>query len=464
MSDELNKEIFSLPREQARPLTTTHKTRPQMEGISSRNLIKALPWVNVTGGHYRVNRRRIIDIRPEKVLFTDEKNPTIKGPSLVGMPTFRNVTDHEILEAIASKAVLTEYKKDAIISPNNKLFTHIHILQSGKVSFFQKGSFNFDNKTGTIGSGFYFGEFGLYNNGQPDIPYEAKAVTPVKLFKISYKDIREILSKNTNYKKYLAQQKEIVTELIKKINRKGESKVEYYLGDHDNDPNIPDTFVEYDPTPREYDLHAGQTILKIHSRVADLYNSPFNQTEEQVRLTIEELKEAQEYEMINNEKFGLLHNVDYTQIIQTETGPPTPDDMDELISRRRKTQYIFAHTKAISAFTRECTKWGVYPPMIEFNGKQTLSWRGVPILTCNKIPVKNGLTSIIAIRTGEDDHGVVGLYQMGLPEEVAPSMSVRYMGIDEKAIISYLITNYFSVAVLVPDALGVLENVEVSIY
>ncbi|MBK7810391.1 MAG: hypothetical protein IPI50_03970 [Saprospiraceae bacterium] len=73
MSDELNKEIFSLPREQARPLTTTHKTRPQMEGISSRNLIKALPWVNVTGGHYRVNRRRIIDIRPEKVLFTDEK-------------------------------------------------------------------------------------------------------------------------------------------------------------------------------------------------------------------------------------------------------------------------------------------------------------------------------------------------------------------------------------------------------
>jgi len=68
------------------------------------------------------------------------------------------------------------------------------------------------------------------------------------------------------------------------------------------------------------------------------------------------------------------------------------------------------------------------------------------------------------MRTGEEDQGVVGLYQMGLPEEVEPSLSVRYMGIDTKAIISYLITNYFSVAVLVPDALGILENVEVGIH
>jgi Phage capsid-like protein len=68
------------------------------------------------------------------------------------------------------------------------------------------------------------------------------------------------------------------------------------------------------------------------------------------------------------------------------------------------------------------------------------------------------------MRTGVEDHGVVGLYQMGLPDEIESSMSVRFMGIDEKAIISYLITNYFSVAVLVPDALGILENVEVGIY
>ena len=66
------------------------------------------------------------------------------------------------------------------------------------------------------------------------------------------------------------------------------------------------------------------------------------------------------------------------------------------------------------------------------------------------------------MRTGEEDQGVVGLHQTGIPDEYrARPVSVRFMGIDEKAIISYLVSAYYSAAVLVPDALGVLENVEV---
>jgi len=463
----MTKESFhSLPQEQARPLTTTHKTRPQMEGISSRNLLKHLPWVNVQGGRYRVNRRRILDIRPGKVEFTDDKTPKIIGKSLTRIPTFHHLTDMKILDQIAAKAVLAEFKKDAVIVTNSKAPTHINIIMSGKVSFFQKGVFNFDVKTGTSGSGFYFGEYGLHT-GKPNIPYEAKAMTPVTIFKIAYADIKKIFEQSSNFKTYLADHKAIITDVIDKINRKGESIIDTYSGrgqsDHGED-SIPETFAEYDSSPKEYELHSGQSILKIHTKVADLYNSPFNQTEEQVRLTIEELREAQEYEMVNNREFGLLHAVDYSQVVQTETGPPTPHDLDELLSKRRKTQFLFAPSKAIAAFTRECTKLGIYPDTVMLDGRETIAWRGVPILTLNKIPIKNGLTSIIALRTGEENQGVVGIYQMGLPDEVEPSMSVRFMGIDEKAIISYLITNYFSVAVLVPDALGVLENVEVGVY
>jgi hypothetical protein len=35
------------------------------------------------------------------------------------------------------------------------------------------------------------------------------------------------------------------------------------------------------------------------------------------------------------------------------------------------------------------------------------------------------------------------------------------MGINEKAVISYLVSSYYSAAVLVPDALGILESVEI---
>jgi len=90
------------------------------------------------------------------------------------------------------------------------------------------------------------------------------------------------------------------------------------------------------------------------------------------------------------------------------------------------------------------------------------AWRGVPIFPCNKIPISDRHTSsIIAMRTGENNQGVVGLQQAGIPDEYEPSLSVRFMGISEKAIISYLVSAYYSVAVLVPDALGILENVEI---
>ncbi|PTL75139.1 Crp/Fnr family transcriptional regulator, partial [Vitiosangium sp. GDMCC 1.1324] len=143
------------------------------------------------------------------------------------------------------------------------------------------------------------------------------------------------------------------------------------------------------------------------------------------------------------------------------SGPPTPDDMDELLSRRRKSRFFLAHPRTIAAFGRECTRRGVYPPTVEVEGRRVMAWRGVPLLPCDKIPISENLTSsIIVMRTGQDDQGVIGLHHTGIPDEVEPGLSVRHMGINEKAVISYLVSTYFSAAILIPDALGVLENVE----
>ena len=69
---------------------------------------------------------------------------------------------------------------------------------------------------------------------------------------------------------------------------------------------------------------------------------------------------------------------------------------------------------------------------------------------------------------GEDALGQVSTMsldnQRGIPGEVSPSLSVRFMGINHKAIASYLISLYCSLAILTEDALGVLENVSVDQY
>ncbi|MCA1229473.1 Crp/Fnr family transcriptional regulator, partial [Saccharopolyspora sp. 6M] len=155
------------------------------------------------------------------------------------------------------------------------------------------------------------------------------------------------------------------------------------------------------------------------------------------------------------------HNADLSQRIHTRTGPPTPDDLDELLSSRRKTRLVLAHPRAIAAFRRECNRRGVLPDVVEVEGTRVTGWRGVPMLPSDKIPVSEvGTTSILAMRTGAEDHGVVGLRQTGIPDEHEPGLNVRFMGMDEHAVVSYLVSTYYSAAVLVPDALGVLEHVE----
>src|ERR1700691_952854 len=228
---------------------------------------------------------------------------------------------------------------------------------------------------------------------------------------------------------------------------------------------LPQTFVDYEEHPREYMLSAVNTVLDVHTRVSDLYSVPYNQITEQLRLTIESIKERQESELINNKEYGLLHNIAPNQKIKTRKGAPTPDDLDELLTKVWKEPGFFlANPSAIAAFGRECTRRGVPPPTVTLFGAQFLTWRGLPLVPCDKLAVKAEKTNILLIRTGEKKQGVVGLFQPGLPGEVSPSLSVRFMGINHKAIASYLISLYCSIAVLTEDAIGVLEDVDVSQY
>jgi hypothetical protein len=228
---------------------------------------------------------------------------------------------------------------------------------------------------------------------------------------------------------------------------------------------LPQTFVDYEEAPREYMLSAVNSVVDIHTRVSDLYSVPYNQIAEQLRLTIEVIKERQERELINNAEYGLLSNVVPGQKLKTRLGPPTPDDLDELLTKVWKEPAFFlAHPAAIAAFGRECTRRGVPPPTVSMFGSQFITWRGIPLVPSDKLAVEKGKTKILLLRTGQARQGVVGLFQPNLPGQQGLGLSVRFMGINHKAIASYLISLYCSLAVLTDDALAVLEGVEVGKY
>jgi len=232
-----------------------------------------------------------------------------------------------------------------------------------------------------------------------------------------------------------------------------------------DEAELPQTFVNYEETPREYFLSAVTTILDIHTRISDLYSSPYDQIKEQLRLTIETIKEHQESQLINNPDYGLLANTPDEQRIFPLTGAPSPDDLDELITKVWKEPAFFlTHPSAIAAFGRECTRRGVPPPTVSLFGSQFITWRGLPLIPSDKVPLADGKTKVLLLRVGDKRQGVVGLFQPGLPGEQSPGLAVRFMGINRNAIASYLISLYCSLAVLTEDAVAVLDDVEVGKY
>ena len=236
---------------------------------------------------------------------------------------------------------------------------------------------------------------------------------------------------------------------------------------------IPQGYVEYELKPREYILNSISTIINVNTAVQDVYSSPYDQAKEQLSLAIESLRERQESQIINNDDYGLLKNVADSQRNQTRNGAPTSDDLDELITKVwKEPSFFLAHPRAIAAFERECTKRGVPPVTVNLAGGIFITWRGIPLIPTNKLLVdglkepksQSGKTNILLLRTGEAKRGVIGLYQAGMKDEASRGLSVRYRGIDDKGVASYLLSLYCSAAILADDALAVLEDVEVGEY
>lgn len=447
----------SLGTDAARNLATTTKTPPQMQGITNRWVQRILPWVEVRGGTYRVNRRVSYAVGDNQVAVIQTGGQASVVPGDLGeLPQLRGYDDADVLQALAGRFAQREVDAGTVIAEAGAPLRAVYVIAHGRLAMARPNPYGEDKRLGVLADGGYFGERSLSDD---DAAWDmtVTAETPCTLLVLEKAEFDAVARQSASLTEHL---NEFRATAAMPRTRGGEAALALAAG-HTGEPVLPSTFVDYELGPREYELQVAQTVLRVHSRVADLYNEPMNQLEHQLKLTVAELRERQEHELINNPEFGLLHNVSYAQRIQPQEGPPTPDDLDELLSRRRDSRYILAHPRAIAAFGRECTKRGIYPATLPMGDRQVPAWRGVPVLPCPVIPVtEHNTSSILVLRTGEENQGVVGLRQTGLPDEHEPGLNVRFMGIDDKAVISYLVSAYFSAAVLVPDAIGMLENAE----
>ncbi|MGW2251049.1 family 2B encapsulin nanocompartment shell protein [Kitasatospora sp. NPDC001660] len=455
----------SLSTSAARNLATTTKTVPQMLGITPRYLLRALPWVDLEAGVFRVNRRRGFILGDGLIsTYVDGAGANRIIAEDLRELAFLSQVDGPLLAALANGFVEREVAPGELIVDVGAPADRLHVIAFGRAEKRATNEYGADALLAVLGEGDHFD--GAAWAGGTETTYRVKAVSACTVLSLDRGVLVELADRDPSLRAQLDE----FAAAAGQAPAGPEHPIDLRSG-HAGEPYLPQTFVEYEESPREYELSIAQTVLRVHTRVSDIYNSGIDQVQAQLRLTVEALRERQEWEMLNNAEYGLLNNVAPTQRVRTRKGAPTPDDMDELLARVWKQPAFFlAHPRAIAAFGRECTRRGVPPQIVELFGSPFMTWRGVPLLPSDKLDLKGsassapGTTNILLMRVGEDRQGVVGLRPAKVPDEVEPGLAVRAMGVDRQAITSYLVTSYFSTAALVDDAVAVLQNVEVSNY
>ncbi|EKD71850.1 MAG: hypothetical protein ACD_46C00084G0002 [uncultured bacterium] len=446
----------------AKNLSVTTNTSPQMPSKTPRWLLRLLPIVNVESGIYRVNRVGMLS--DLEIILSEQDNQKITPDVLHAIPVFSGVS-HEFLEKMIGKMIRKKVKAGDLITKQGSADCRFYIVLNGRFDVSIVNNQGRSVVIRTITSGDHFGSLSLIE-GTPrqSTVYAAQDGELIELDKKTFDEI----FKDPHIREQLQKNAQTVRDAYANAKQRDESQAPLLAG-YVGEQIIPSGYVNYEKNPKEIHLSVIQTTIGVHTRITDIYNVPYDQLEQQLHVTLENIHECEEFEIINNPSFGLLSNISSQMKISTRQGPPTPDDFDELISLVwKEPSFFLAHPKAIAAFGRECTSRGVPPPTVEMMGSRFITWRGVPLIPSDKLQVRyvdgQPTTDILLMRTGEAVQGVVSLSKKEMRHEGIRGISVKFMGVNEYSIANYMLTKYFSVAILVPDAVGLLTNVKLSHY
>ncbi len=149
---------LSLSTAAARTLATTTKTAPQMQEITSRWLLRVLPWVQVSGGAYRVNRRMSYTLGDNRVSFVSTGSRVrVIAPELRELPPLHGYDDTEVLAALAEQFEQREYEPGDTIVEFGHQADQVFLIAHGKVDRIGTGKLRRPDGARRTGRRHYFG-------------------------------------------------------------------------------------------------------------------------------------------------------------------------------------------------------------------------------------------------------------------------------------------------------------------
>lgn len=208
--------------------------------------------------------------------------------------------------------------------------------------------------------------------------------------------------------------------------------------------------------PCEIEIVPIETLIKVPSRVYDVMNYPHNQLAHQIRLTVDNIHEHQEKYFINNPDTGLIAYCQAALRTRTYDNNINPDILDDLYSEVwNKPTFYLMHPLALATFCKSCNEKGLNLGNTEIFGYSFITWRGLPIITTDKIPyTAQSLTYVFLIRTGQKDSGVIQLFNATPTKSGFPGVFIETSMTDNLGSVNTRVTLYTNIAVLSREAIA----------
>lgn len=217
---EQDKPQQSLGTAAARNLATTTKSAPQMQEISSRWLLRMLPWVNVQGGTYRVNRRLTYAVGDGRVTFVKTGDRVEVIPAELGeLPALRSYEDEDVLTELARRCEQREFGAGTVIAEFGSRADEVFLLAHGRVEKVGTGPYGDDSVLGVLADGAYFGDQALLD---PDAiwEYTARAVTACTVLVLPRQSVEQVAERTESLSEHLQEQRSIPSQRTNKFGEK----------------------------------------------------------------------------------------------------------------------------------------------------------------------------------------------------------------------------------------------------
>ncbi|MGI9176830.1 MAG: cyclic nucleotide-binding domain-containing protein, partial [Pirellulales bacterium] len=170
----------------ARNLTTTSKTRPMMMSITPRHLLHLLPWVQVEGGTYRVNRTKVELSKADRIeTGTNGGGLAFAAAELRSVPLFSQLPD-SLLERMQKRFRTEDVPLGSDLLSEGEDRSTFFVIAQGQVEILSKGIHGRDLRAALLTEGEFFGEVDLVSDKPSDIT--VRTITPCVLLTLSRKD------------------------------------------------------------------------------------------------------------------------------------------------------------------------------------------------------------------------------------------------------------------------------------